>query len=209
MDNLVYERRKVYDPLLRLIHTWNALAVVFLMITGGLADLFEHGADEKALWQIHIYLGYALILGLAARLAWGVVGPRHARFADMWHPAAWWQALTRFALQTPPRYGHHPLASAVYLTVYGMLLTMAVTGLGLAAIEHGAGPLAPQLADSVWLKDAFEEPHEFIYGVLIAFVAAHLAALVWHEWKEKTPLAQSMVSGYQYQIKPSEGEPHA
>jgi cytochrome b len=36
----------------------------------------------------------------------------------------------------------------------------------------------------------------------MAFVVVHIAALIWHESKDKTPLAQSMVSGYQYEIEP-------
>lgn len=204
MSHLCYERQKVYDGVLRLIHLWNALAVATLMLTGAMSDLFEHGATEKALWQIHILLGYGLLLGLAARLAWGIVGPEHARFSDMWHPSAWRQALLAFKLKTAHRFGHHPLASAAYLAVYGLLLVMAATGLGLAAIEHNSGPLAAMLGDSVWLKDLFKEPHELIYGVLIGFVVIHIAALIWHEAVEKTPLAQSMVSGYQYRIAQGE-----
>lgn len=200
MSHVSYERQKVYDGVLRLIHLWNALAVATLMLTGAMSDLLEHGASEKVLWQIHILLGYGLLLGLAARLAWGVVGPEHARFSDMWHPAAWWQALRTFTFKTAHRFGHHPLASAAYLVVYGLLLVMAATGLGLAAIEHNSGPLAAMLGDSVWLKSLFKEPHEFIYGVLIGFVVLHIAALIWHEVVEKTPLAQSMVSGFQYRI---------
>ena len=53
-----------------------------------------------------------------------------------------------------------------------------------------------------WLEDVFEEPHEIIYYLLMGFVVVHIAALIWHEVKDKTPLAQSMVTGYQYEIEP-------
>ena len=207
MEPINYERHKVYDGVLRLIHAWNGLAVLFLLLTALLSDWFEPGAGQKGLWQLHIILGYALILGLAARLTWGMVGPRHARFSDLWHPARWRAAIRNRSLKTAPRFGHHPLASAVYLAVYGLLLAMAATGLGLAAIEHGAGPLAPWLTDSLWLKNLFKEPHEFIYGLLGAFILVHITALIRHEIADRTPLAQGMVSGYQYRIVP-QGEHH-
>lgn len=200
MSQICYERQKIYDGILRLIHAWNGLAVISLILTGAVSDLFGHGAGEKALWQIHILFGYGLLVGLTARLAWGLVGPQHARFSDMWHPSAWWRAVRSFSLKTTPHFGHHPLASAAYLAVYSLLLIMAATGLGLAAIEHNTGPLASMLGDSVWLKEIFKEPHEVIYSLLIGFVVIHIGALIWHETVGKTPLAQSMVSGFQYRI---------
>lgn len=205
-ETFTYQRRKVYDGILRLIHAWNGLAIVFLIATVWLSELFEEGVGEKTLWQLHAYLGYALVVGLAARLAWGLVGPRHARFSDMWHPAQWWLAARHMSLKTPARFGHDALASGVYLAIYILLLAMAATGLALAAIELSMGPLTLWLGDAAWLKEVFEEPHEAIYYVLMAFVAAHVGALIWHEGTEKTPLAQSMVSGYQYLIRGKEGE---
>ena len=201
METITYERRKVYDGMLRLIHAWNGIAILFLIITVLLSELFDHGSGEKTLWLMHIYVGYALVVGLVARLVWGFVGPAHARFSDMWHPGNWWNAVRAFNLRTTPRIGHDTLASAAYLAVYALLFMMAATGLSLAAIEHSIGPLSPWLADSAWLKGLYKEPHEFGYNVILAFVVAHIAALIWHERKDKTPMSQSMVSGYQYHIK--------
>lgn len=201
METITYNRQKVYDPALRLIHLWNGLAIVFLMVTIWLSDLFDKGVGEDTLWQLHIYIGYALVVGIIARLAWGLIGPRTARFSNMWHPAEWWYAVRNLNFQAKPHVGHHTLASGIYLLVYLLLAVMAVTGLGLAAIEHSTGPLNPWLGDMAWLKDLFEEPHELIYYALMGFVVVHIAALIWHEHKDKTPLAQAMVSGYKYEIE--------
>jgi cytochrome b len=200
METLTYRRQKVYDPALRLIHLWNGLAILFLMVTIWLSDLFEKGVGEDTLWQLHIYIGYALVLGIVARLTWGIIGPNHARFSDMWHPAAWWDAIRNFNFQAKPRFGHNTLASGAYLLVYLLLVVMAFTGLGLAAVEHSMGPLNAWIGDMPWLKEVFEEPHELIYNLLIGFVLIHIAALIWHEHKDKTPLAQAMVTGYQYEV---------
>ena len=214
MEKITYRRQKVYDPALRLIHLWNGLAILFLMVTIWISDLFDKGVGEDTLWQIHIFIGYALVVGIVARLAWGLVGPRHARYSDMWHPAAWWNAVRHFNLTTKPRFGHNTLASAVYLLVYLLLIAMAVSGLGLAAIEHSMGPFNAWFGDMAWLKDLFEEPHEIIYYLLMGFVVIHIAALIWHEYKDKTPVAQAMVTGYQYEVEPNsvqqtQGDDHA
>lgn len=214
MEKITYRRQKVYDPALRLIHLWNGLAILFLMVTIWISDLFDKGVGEDTLWQIHIFIGYALVVGIVARLAWGLVGPRHARYSDMWHPAAWWNAVRHLNLTTKPRFGHNTLASAVYLLVYLLLIAMAVSGLGLAAIEHSMGPFNTWFGDMTWLEDLFEEPHEIIYYLLMGFVVIHIAALIWHEYKDKTPMAQAMVTGYQYQVESdsvqqTQGDDHA
>jgi Ni/Fe-hydrogenase 1 B-type cytochrome subunit len=204
METITYQRLKVYDPALRLIHLWNGSVILFLMITIWLSDLFEKGVGEKTLWQLHIYLGYALVVGIVARLIWGIFGKRHALFSDMWHPIVWWDAVRNFNLQAKPRFGHNSLASAVYLMVYLLLVTMAITGLSLAAIEHSMGPFDPWIGDMPWLKVIVEEPHQIVYYFLMGFVIVHIAALIWHEYKDKTPLAQAMVTGYQYEIEPTQ-----
>ena len=214
MEKITYRRQKVYDPALRLIHLWNGLAILFLIITVWISDLFDKGVGENTLWQIHIFIGYALVVGIVARLVWGLVGPSHARYSDMWHPAAWWNAVRHFNLTTKPRFGHNTLASAVYLLVYLLLIAMAVSGLGLAAIEHSMGPFNSWFGDMTWLEDLFEEPHEIIYYLLMGFVVIHIAALIWHEYKDKTPVAQAMVTGYQYEVEPNiiqqtQGDDHA
>ena len=209
METLTYRREKVYDPILRIIHAWNGLAILLLILTVSLADFAEKGAGEELVWNLHIILGYALILGLVARLVWGIVGPANARLSDMWHPAAWWNAIRHFNFRSTPRFGHDSLASGLYLAVYGLLAVIAFTGLGLAAAEHSLGPLNAWFGDMAWEKDMFEEPHEFIYGLLIGFVVLHIAALVWHEWKDRTPLAQGMVSGYKYQLESDKENDHA
>lgn len=202
METITYRRHKVYDPALRIIHFWNGLAILFLMATIWLSSLFEKGVGEQTLWQLHIYIGYALVLGIVARLVWGVVGPRTARFSNMWHPAAWWDAIRHFDFQAKPHFGHHTLASGVYLLVYLLLIIMAITGLGLAAVEHSMGPFNAWFGDMAWLEDMFEEPHEIIYYFLMGFVVVHIAALIWHEHKDKAPLAQAMVTGYKYEVEP-------
>lgn len=84
--------------------------------------------------------------------------------------------------------------------LYLALAVMAISGLLLVAVEQGAGPLAPWLAHAVEIKWLFKTPHDWVEEFILGFVVLHIAALVLHESRHGTPLAQAMVSGYQYRV---------
>jgi len=198
MNVTALDKRKVYDPTLRLMHAWNGIAVLGLIATALLAEGFEHGGSEERIWRIHVLFGYGLTVGLTARLVWGLLGPQSARFRDMWHPSVWKRALLSLRIPASKRYGHNELASAAYLAVYLALGFMVLTGLALAAIEQGSGPLTPWLFDAVGLKEVFKEPHEAIAWLVGGFVCLHFAGLYYHERIERIPTARSMLTGWQY-----------
>lgn len=192
-------RERVYDPVLRLIHAWNALLVVLLLITSQLASWLEFSWEVAALWRLHLWCGYLLLIGLVARLAWGFAGPAHARWRQLWHPDDWREAIHSRRFFTPPQaMGHHPLASLAYLAFYAMAWIMAGTGLALAAIDQGVGPLFNALGYAFESVPWFRTPHDWLEELLLAFVLLHLAALILHERLHGIPMAQAMVSGYQY-----------
>ncbi|HEX8987511.1 MAG TPA: cytochrome b/b6 domain-containing protein [Rhodocyclaceae bacterium] len=196
MNAPAFSERRAFDPLLRLIHAWNALAIVGLGLSAQLAEAFEHGPWEDVIWRSHVQFGYALVGGLALRLVWGLVGPEFARWADLWHPRAWSQVLRgRFAI--PPRFGHDAKASAAFLALYAVLLLMAATGLPLAAVEFGMGPFAGVLDESSGLKHLLKEPHEAGFALVLGFIALHLGALAYHRFVLGAPVGQAMVTGMQ------------
>jgi Ni,Fe-hydrogenase I cytochrome b subunit len=96
--------RRVYDPVLRLLHWYNAVLIVSLLLSGMIAQRVEPGALSGWLHQQHGWLGAGLVLGLIGRLVWGLVGTHHARLSDLWHPAVWleiWR--TRLLFSAPQR----------------------------------------------------------------------------------------------------------
>ena len=197
MPHTTPQARRVFDPLLRALHWTIALAIVALVATSQLADLFEHGPYEKTLWNLHILSGYVLSTGLLTRLLWGLVGPASARWRDLWHPGVWKASLSNLRLPTQHRTGHDPIASLAYLFAYGVMALMVVTGLGLAASEFHAGPLAGWLGGAEWLEDVLGEPHEVGFALMLGFIGLHMAALVYHHLRGER-VAQSMVTGKQY-----------
>ena len=189
--------QRVYDPLLRLLHATIALTILALIVTSQLADLFEHSAYERTVWNLHILAGYGLSASLLARLLWGLVGPSSARWKDLWHPAAWKESLRKMRLPDAHRVGHDPIASLAYLFAYGVMALMVATGLGLAASEFQTGPLATWLGHASWLEDVLGDPHEVGFALMLGFIGLHMAALVFHQLRGER-VAQSMLTGKQY-----------
>ena len=205
MSHSKTESRRVYDPLLRLLHAAIALSIVALIITSQLADWFEHGPYEDTLWNLHILSGYILATSLLTRLLWGLLGPASARWRDLWHPAVWKASLKTLRLPSAHRVGHDPLASLAYLFAYGVMAFMVVTGLGLAASEFQAGPLAGWLGNATWLEDVLKDPHEVGFALMLGFIGLHMAALVFHHLRGER-VAQSMLTGKQYHAAESEAQ---
>ncbi|MGV8991473.1 MAG: cytochrome b/b6 domain-containing protein [Thiobacillus sp.] len=197
MPHLKSKPHRVYDPLLRLLHAAIALSIISLIITSQLADWFEHGPYEDTLWNLHILSGYVLATSFLTRVLWGLVGPASARWRDLWHPAVWKDSLRRLRLPAAHRVGHDPIASLAYLFAYGVMALMVVTGLGLAASEFQAGPLAGWLGNASWLEDVLKDPHEAGFILMLGFIGLHMAALVFHHLRGER-VAQSMLTGKQY-----------
>jgi Ni/Fe-hydrogenase 1 B-type cytochrome subunit len=199
MTRLTLIRQRVYDPVLRIIHLWIGLGTLLLLLSGLLAQAFALTPEAAMLWRFHAWLGYAFFLGLVARITWALFGPKHAHWRQLWTWRAWFAALRSRQFFTPPgRFGHHPLATFAYLAFYCMALVMALTGFALMAIDQGHGPLLSWLGHDVLWLDWFRIPHDLLEEVILAFLLVHVAALILHEKRHGIPLAQAMVSGYQY-----------
>jgi cytochrome b len=193
------QRQRVYDPVLRLIHAWNALAILILLFSGQFTDWLGRGATVAPFWQAHVWAGYALLLGLYARIVWGVIGPPPARLGALWQPCQWRHAwYRRHFFVAPSSFGHHPVASLIYLVVYALLLGMLASGLILAASAQNTGPLYTWLGHASTVDPLARAPHGWGAYLLWLFLFTHLAALILHPRRHGLPVAQAMISGYQY-----------
>jgi Ni,Fe-hydrogenase I cytochrome b subunit len=192
-------RSLVYDPVVRTIHWWNAVTVVILVLTGEVARRSSLNMDAAVFHEWHAWFGHALVLGLVARVVWGLIGPRHARIAALCCPREWWTALkTHKLFAGHVEFGPHPLAGLVHLFFYLMLIALAITGLSLMAIKYGDGPLAAWLSYKMWLKSGHVVIHDSLSYLVWGFIVAHITALIMHDRRHGIPVAQSMLSGYQY-----------
>jgi cytochrome b len=140
-------------------------------------------AESERLQLIHLTFGYTLAGLIAFRLVWGIIGSRHARFADFLPSPvkAWQYALSLIGKAQAPHYiGHNPLGA---LAVYGLLLLgIAVSITGYAYLQEFGG-------------DWMEEGHGLIANMMLGLVALHIAGVIISCFVHKENLIRGMVTG--------------
>ena len=204
------ERKYIYDPLLRLNHALIGLSCLVLLTTAYSAEFFyENGLIRKSFWIVHVYAGFVLSFAVILRIIWGIIGPYQARCPRLIHIKTWKNWIRNRKINFFDwDYGHNPLASIAYLSLYIILAILSVTGIFLAAIEHNLGPLAQSWYDNLTYKHDLKEVHESLSALVIVFIFVHILALYLHEKIENLPIVQSMFSGYQYKHKKAEDQSH-
>jgi cytochrome b len=180
------ERIRVWDPLVRIFH-W--------ALVGGFATAF---IVEDDLLGVHVWAGYLVLALIGARLVWGIIGTRHARFGDFVRKPSDVMAYIRDALRLrAPRYlGHNPAGGAM---VIALLVAVALTGLsGLAVYgaEELSGPLAPLMSalPGAW-GHFFEEVHEVMANLTLVLVLAHVAGVIFSSLSHRENLIGGMITG--------------
>jgi cytochrome b len=140
---------KVWDPFVRIFHWSLFAAVIFQFVTG----------EESP--HLHVKCGFFIILLLLARIIWGFIGSKHARFTDFVYPPKDILAYIAGLFKRDPKHymGHNPAGGAMVIILLVVLLLTAVTGLKAYGVE-GKGPLAHQTAGMIPNAYADEEDHE-------------------------------------------------
>jgi cytochrome b len=166
-------RTYVWDIVVRLFH-WS-LATAFL------ANAFftRPGKD------LHETVGYVVIGLLALRLVWGLVGTRHARFADFLPtPSAVLGQLRDMA--TGRRHvhpGHSPLGAVMIYNLLGTLAAIGLTGWMMTTVTFFGVE---------WV----EEAHEALVTWAEISVVIHIAAVILESRRLRVNLPKSMLTGY-------------
>jgi cytochrome b len=163
---------KVWDPFVRVFH-WSLVALF--------AAAFMTGDEVE--W-LHVRIGYAILGLIALRLLWGIIGPRHARFASFVRgPRAVMAYLRDVALLRAPRYlGHNPAGAAMIVALLVLLLGTGYTGY---LMTTGA----------FWGSKALEEVHEAFANLTIAAVVLHVLGVLVSSLAHRENLMRAMVTG--------------
>jgi cytochrome b561 len=163
---------------IRVIHWGTALLVLSAWVIGSAMEEVPRGAERDLAMQIHASLG-VLVLGFAAlRVAWTAVSPRPRTAGPVWQ-----------------RIG----AGVVHLALIGLTVVIPLSGLfdrwarGRTVTVFGGYVLpAPS---SVPGGRAWGEVHEALAGVLVAVVAVHVVAALWHQFVLRDGVLARMVRG--------------
>ena len=190
-DPSKYEKRKTWDILLRSWHWLFAILVCTTWILG------EFMSFSNIKW--HFYLGYAVLGFISARVIWGLVGPKSARFSSLpLAPASIVAGVkTLFSREPGGHAGHSSLGA---LSIIAMLLAIgaqAATGLFIESEDFFEyGPLAGYVSDeTVRLMSTW---HHRIAKLVLVLVGLHIAAVLFYlVWKREN-LITAMITGLKW-----------
>lgn len=145
---------------------------------------------ESEYWRhVHTTLGYTAAGLLVARVLWGLMGPRPARWSAWWQKVRGaWQQLRAPARQVVARtsmlHWHHFQHA---LTVLALVLLVGLT--------TASGIANDQSWASGDLEDVLEEVHETLGNGLLVLVLVHVGGLLMGSWLKKRNLLMPMVHG--------------
>lgn len=166
------ETVKVWDIAVRVFHWSFALCFTGAWLT----------AESERFRDIHVIFGYGALFLVAFRLLWGLVGPKHARFANFVRGPAAIGRYLRSLLDAAPEHhvGHNPAGAVAIVLLLALGALTSLSGWGI--YEFGAGE---------WL----EESHEFLASAMLAVVGVHLAGVAVASWLHRENLARAMLTG--------------
>ena len=163
---------RVWDPFVRIFH-WGLVACIALN---------EFVVDDGE--RVHQWIGYAASALVLARIVWGFVGTRHARFADFWPTPARLRAhlADLLAGRHGAQVGHNPLGALMMLALLAVVLALGASGW-------------LQTTDAFWGEEWLQELHEELAEALLGLAGVHVAAALLMSGVEHTNLVAAMVSG--------------
>ncbi len=180
---------KVWDVPVRVFHWLLVAAMAFLVVSG------KVGGN---LMEYHVYAGYSVLALVLFRVLWGFAGSTHARFASfVAGPSRGLAYAKRLLSGAPaPSAGHNPLGGWMVIVLLLSLLLQGGTGLFSNDDIAFEGPLYPFISKS--LSDRLTSLHHINANVLIALVAAHVAAVLFHAFVKKEDLVRAMFTGVKH-----------
>ena len=185
-DRAAAGRVRVWDLPVRITH--GAISVLFAV---------QWWTGETGRLQWHRWSGYAMVASIVFRLLWGVFGSSTARFASFVRGPAAVAAYARKLIARGDgrfRVGHNPIGGWSVLLMIGLLVVQ--TGLGLFAVDTDgleSGPLADRV--SFETGRILAHRHAFVFNLLLAVVALHVAAAVFYLAVRRDNLVAPMITG--------------
>lgn len=177
----------MWDLPVRLFHWLLAALVAVSFVTG------KVGGNAM---QFHAWSGYAILSLVLFRIAWGLVGGRHARFADFVRGPVAVLDYARSLLAGEPRkfLGHNPLGGWMVLALLASLGLQAATGLFANDDIMIEGPLAVHVAKET--SDLLTRVHDVNQNVLLGLVGLHVAAALFYLLVRRENLIVPLIVGH-------------
>jgi cytochrome b len=183
---------KIWDAPVRLFHWILVLSFTLAYLTA-----------EFHVGFMHVWIGYFLVVLLAARVMWGFVGGQYSRFKSfVFTPAETLEYMRTMAQNNPKHYfGHNPAGALMVFALLALLSMIFLSGLVTLAVIDFEGPL-------LFLLDYFDDSMSYaakeFHGLLIDFalvlIPLHLLGVLVGSIQHKENLARAMVTGLKKNI---------
>jgi cytochrome b len=163
---------KVWDFLVRILH-WS-------LVGGVIGAWITREGDDI----LHAQFGYVVLGIVVARIIWGFIGFRHARFVDFVRsPRETIAYLRSIITHRERRYvGHNPLGGWMILALLATITGICVTGW-------------LNTTDAYWGVAWVGELHASLTDLLIGLVTLHIVGVVFTSIRQRENLVKAMVTG--------------
>lgn len=161
------------------IHWLSALLIFALMGSGFRAGMMTDSAAKAALLKVHVPLGIAILVLTLARLAWWKFADRKP---DPVAGSPAWQEMS---------------GKAVHMLFYVVIIAMAGSGIAMMAMS-GAGAIILDGSDMTlpnFTDYAPRMPHGLGARLMVALLAMHIGAALYHHFIQKDGLIARMWFG--------------
>ena len=176
----------VWDWPVRLLH-W-LMVVLF-------SGLILSGKVEGDYLEWHFYMGYSLSAVIIARILYGFLGSKHARFSNFFigfkQITSYFFAVLKGNKET--YIGHNPIGALMVVTLLLLLSIQWFTGLVSSDDIFWFGPLYEWFS-SGW-QEALSQWHYLLPDILLGLVALHIIAVLYYEIAFKERLIKAMITG--------------
>jgi cytochrome b len=185
-DALESPRRQVWDLPVRVCHWLLVVAFIASYVTNRLGVSY---------FRYHVWSGYTVLVLVAFRLLWGVVGTRHARFRNfvrgpvhtVRYAVGWLRGETHYHA------GHNPLGAWMVIALLTALFVQAASGLFGNDEIFNVGPLYGFVTNETSLT--LTSLHRHLFYWLLAAAIVHVLAVIAHRWFKKENLVAAMFTG--------------
>jgi cytochrome b len=161
---------KVWDAFVRVFHWLLVVSFFLAWYSGGIWD------------NPHLFAGYVVTALLVARIIWGFVGTRYARFGDfIYSPQAIFRYVLAMLRLRAPRYlGHNPAGGAMVLLLLATLTVLSATGILMTT-------------DAFWGVQWVDDLHDFASTFALILVGLHIGGVIISSLEHRENLVLAMI----------------
>ena len=182
----------VWDGFVRSFHWLQLILLAGLWYTG-----------EQALLNWHFLIGYCLLVLIATRLIWGVVGSETARFSHfVTTPSAVFKYFKQTDKQNKKIIGHNPAGGYMVILLILLITVQLTTGLFSTDDVFAEGPFMSLISYDTALF--ITNIHHINFKLIMLFSGVHITAVLLYQLK-KHNLIMPMIVGWKW-VEMDEGQ---